>query len=101
MKRALDALGRTPAWLVSLVVGALAALAHPPFGFLPGLLAFGALMLLADKATGLRSAFWRGWLAGLSYFAIGCYWVGEAFLVDAKTFGWMAPIAVAALAGGL
>jgi apolipoprotein N-acyltransferase len=96
MKRVLAALMRTPAW-----VGALAALAHPPFNFPPGLLAFGALMLLADRATGLRSAFWRGWLAGLSYFAIGCYWVGEAFLVDAKTFGWMAPIAVAALAGGL
>ncbi len=96
-----DGLARIPAWLLALGCGALAAVAQPPFGFLPGLLAYGAIMLLAERAGTIRGAFLRGWLAGSAYFAIGCWWVAEAFLVDAKTFGWMAPIAAGALAGGL
>ena len=94
-------IGKVPASVWSLAAGAAAALAQPPFGVLPGLLAYGGVMLLTEQAQTLRGAFWRGWLAGAAYFGIGCWWVGEAFLVDAKTFGWMAPIAVAALAGGL
>jgi apolipoprotein N-acyltransferase len=96
-----DSLARIPAWLLALACGALAAVAQPPFGFLPGLLAYGGIMLLAERAVTIRGAFLRGWLAGTAYFAIGCWWVAEAFLVDAKTFGWMAPIAAGALAGGL
>ena len=49
----------------------------------------------------LRSAFWRGWLAGAAFFLISTWWVAEAFQVDAAEQGWMAPIAVALLAGGL
>ncbi|QUD86429.1 apolipoprotein N-acyltransferase [Phenylobacterium montanum] len=93
-----------PASALSLAAGALAALAFPPFGFLPGLLGYGLLMRLADlegAARPLRSAFWRGWLAGLAFFLISTWWVAEAFLVDAREQGWMAPIAVALLAAGL
>jgi apolipoprotein N-acyltransferase len=94
------------AWIargLALVAGAGAALAHPPFGLLPGLLGYALLMALIDRgdpAAPLRSAFLRGWLAGLGYFAIGVWWVGEAFLIDAQQ-AWMAPFAVALLAGGL
>jgi apolipoprotein N-acyltransferase len=95
------AMGKVPASVWALAAGVAAALAQPPFGFLLGLLAYGGVMLLTERAQTIRGAFWRGWLAGAAYFGIGCWWVGEAFLVDAKTFGWMAPIAVAALAGGL
>jgi apolipoprotein N-acyltransferase len=49
----------------------------------------------------LRSAFWRGWLAGTVFFFISTWWVAEAFYVDAAEQGWMAPIAVALLASGL
>jgi apolipoprotein N-acyltransferase len=49
----------------------------------------------------LRSAFWRGWLTGLAYFGLGTWWIAEAFMVDAANQGWMAPFAVAAMAGGL
>ena len=59
----------------SLLAGAAAALAHPPFGLLPGLLGYAILLVLADRSDGerpLRSAFWRGWLAGFAYFFIGC-----------------------------
>ena len=97
----------SPAWqarLIALAAGAAAALAHPPFGLLPGLLGYGVLMLLVDGAGGerpLRSAFLRGWLAGLAYFAIGTWWVAEAFLVDIAAHGWMAPFAVVFMAGGI
>lgn len=99
--RIAQATSRIPPWLLALAAGLLTALAHPPFGFLPGLLAYGLLMALGDGAPTAWSAFRRGWLCGLSYFGLGCWWVAEAFLVDAETFGWMAPFAVALLAGGL
>ena len=89
---------------LALVAGAAAAFAHPPFGVLPGLAGYGLLLALlerAEPARPLRSAFWRGWLAGTAYFLVGCWWVAEAFLVDALEQGWMAPLAVVLLAGGL
>ena len=48
-----------------------------------------------------RSAFFRGWLAGVGYFAVGVWWITEAFLVDAAAHGWMAPFALLLMAGGL
>jgi apolipoprotein N-acyltransferase len=98
---------RERAWsgpVLALVAGLAAALAHPPFGLLPGLLGYALLLHLLDvanEAKPLRSAFWRGWLAGLAYFGLGTWWIGEAFLVDAANQGWMAPFAVAAMAAGL
>lgn len=94
------------AWIgagLALAAGLGAALAHPPFGLLPGLAGYALLMALldrADPARPLRSAFLRGWLAGLSYFAIGVWWVAEAFMVDPAQ-AWMAPFAVILLAAGL
>jgi apolipoprotein N-acyltransferase len=90
--------------VLALIAGLAAALAHPPFGVLPGLLGYALLLHLLDGASDakpLRSAFWRGWLAGLAYFGLGTWWIGEAFLVDAANQGWMAPFAVAAMAAGL
>lgn len=90
--------------MLALIAGLAAALAHPPFGVLPGLLGYALLLHLLDGANDakpLRSAFWRGWLAGLAYFGLGTWWIGEAFLVDAANQGWMAPFAVAAMAAGL
>ena len=98
---------RAKAWsgpLLALLAGLAAALAHPPFGVLPGLLGYAGLLHLLDDANEtkpLRSAFWRGWLAGVGYFGLGTWWLGEAFMVDAANQGWMAPFAVAAMASGL
>ena len=89
---------------LSLLAGAGAAFAFPPFGVLPGLLGYPLLLWLLDGACAerpLKSAFWRGWLAGAVFFLISTWWVAEAFLVDAKEQAWMAPIAVGLLAGGL
>ena len=85
---------------LALLAGALAALAHPPFGFLLGLVGYPLLMLLVERSESPRGAFWMGWLAGFAYFLIGCWWVGEAFLVNADQT-WMAPFAVSLLPAGL
>jgi apolipoprotein N-acyltransferase len=92
-----------PAW-AALAAGLATAFAFPPFGVLPLILGYGLLFVMVDQTDGdrpLRSAFWRAWLAGTAYFAVGCWWVAEAFLVDAANQGWMAPFAVVLLAGGL
>jgi apolipoprotein N-acyltransferase len=86
-----------------LVAGLAAGLAHPPFGVLPGLLGYALLMAMVDAESPrpLRSAFLRGWLGGVGYFAVGVWWITEPFMVDAKEQGWMAPFALVLLASGL
>jgi apolipoprotein N-acyltransferase len=96
--------GPKAAAVLSLAAGGLAALAFPPFGVLPGVLGYGLLLHLvdtADERRPLRSAFWRGWLAAFAFFLISCWWVAEAFMVDARGQGWMAPFAVALLPSGM
>ena len=85
---------------LALAAGAAAALAHPPFGFLPGLLGYAVLMLLAERSGSVRGGFWMGWLAGFAYFFISCWWVAEAFLVNPAQ-AWMAPFAASMLPIGL
>jgi apolipoprotein N-acyltransferase len=103
----LPALPRLTPWRargLALLAGLAAALAHPPFGVLPGLLGYALLLWLLDAIDSprpLRSAFLRGWLTGLSYFGLSTWWIAEAFLVDAANQGWMAPFAVAAMAAGM
>jgi apolipoprotein N-acyltransferase len=88
----------------ALGAGALAAVAHPPFGFWPGFFGYAVLLWLLDREAGkgrLWRAFGIGWLAGFAYFLIGCWWVAEAFLVDAEHQAWMAPFAAVLLPAGL
>ncbi|MBX3478157.1 MAG: apolipoprotein N-acyltransferase [Brevundimonas sp.] len=85
---------------LALAAGAGAALAHTPFGFLPGMLGYPLLMLLAERSATVRGAAWMGWLAGFAYFLIGCWWVAEAFLVNPAQ-AWMAPFAASLLPMGL
>jgi apolipoprotein N-acyltransferase len=85
---------------LSLVAGGLAAVVHPPFGFLPGLVAYPLLMLLAERSASIRGAFWVGWLAGFAYFLVSCWWVAEAFLVNPAQ-AWMAPFAASLLPAGI
>ena len=87
--------------VLPLLAGAAAALAQPPWGFLPGLLGYGLMFILVDKAASIRSAFFRGWLSGVGYFLVSLWWLYEPFQVDAQAQGWMAPIAVALMAGGM
>ena len=85
---------------LALLAGAAAALAHPPFGIIVGLVGYPLLMLLSERSGKTRGAFWMGWLAGFAYFFIGCWWVAEAFMVDPAQ-AWMAPFAASLLPAGL
>lgn len=88
---------------IAFCAGAMSALALAPFNAWPVLfLTFPVLVWLVDgAASGRWNGFWRaaaaGWCFGFGYFLAGLYWVGYAFLVDAKTFGWLLPFAVAGL----
>jgi apolipoprotein N-acyltransferase len=89
--------------LVAFAAGALSVLALAPFDIWPVLFfTFPILVWLVDGAAagrlgGLPSAAIAGWWFGFGYFLAGLYWVGYAFLVDAKTFAWLLPFAVIAL----
>jgi len=89
-------------WTVAALAGAVATLALPPFHFLPALvIAFVVLMWLLDGAAAgprpLRAIFALGWWFGFVHFITGLYWISNALLVDAATFGWLVPFAVAGL----
>jgi apolipoprotein N-acyltransferase len=51
----------------------------------------------AARGRGILSAALAGWCFGFGYFVAGLYWIGYAFMVDAKNFGWLLPIAVTGL----
>src|SRR5262249_51786690 len=56
----------------------------------------------AGRWSGVAAAAAAGWGFGFGYFLSGLYWVGFAFMVDAKTFGWpFAVVAVIALPAGV
>lgn len=96
-----------PRWyapLTALVGGLAAGLAHPPFGLVVGLLGFSLILLRLETIQGprpRRSAFFLGWLAGLGYFGLSTWWIGEPFLVEPEIYGWMAPFAIVLMGGGL
>ena len=89
--------------IIALLAGAASALALAPFHAWPILfLTFPVLVWLVDgSAAGRWSGAWTaaiaGWCFGFGYFVAGLYWIGYAFLVDAKTFGWLLPVAVSGL----
>jgi apolipoprotein N-acyltransferase len=88
---------------IAVLAGAASALALAPVNAWPVLfLTFPVLVWLVDGSargrwSGAMAAAGAGWCFGFGYFLAGLYWVGYAFLVDAKTFGWLLPIAVAGL----
>ncbi len=93
--------------LIAFAAGALSALALAPTDMWPLLFfTFPVLVWLVDGSAagrfgGVLSAGAAGWCFGFGYFLVGLYWVGHAFLVDAKTFGWLLPFAVTALPAGM
>ncbi|MFL6946860.1 MAG: apolipoprotein N-acyltransferase [Xanthobacteraceae bacterium] len=92
---------------IAAAAGAMSTLALAPFNLWPVMfLTFPVLVWLVDGSAagrlgGVMSAAGAGWWFGFGYFLAGLYWVGHAFLVDAKTFGWLLPFAVAGLPAGL
>lgn len=96
-----------PVWYApatALLGGLAAALAHPPWGLILGLLGFSLLLIRLETVHGprpLRAAFLLGWIAGLGYFGLSTWWVVEPFLVEPEVYGWMAPFGLLLMAGGL
>lgn len=87
---------------IAFLAGAISALAMAPINVWPILfITFPVAVWLIDGSTGRGGGAWRaavaGWWFGFGYFLAGVYWVGYAFLVDAKTFGWLLPVAVGGL----
>jgi apolipoprotein N-acyltransferase len=90
--------------ILAVLSGLAAALAQPPWGVLPGLFGFALLLRLIDRLGSprrWRAAFALGWLAGVGYFVPSVGWLLYPFQVDAEAQGWMAPLAVAGMAGFL
>jgi apolipoprotein N-acyltransferase len=96
-----------PRAAITILAGAIGALALPPFGFFATLfISFTLLVWLLDGITSdpdsgwfgrFRSAFWIGWLFGFGYFVAGLWWLGNALLVEADEFAWALPLAVLGL----
>ncbi len=79
--------------------GALAALAMPPLHWLPlAVLGMVAFVWLWDGAPGPRSALLRGWAWGTGHFAVGSYWIVEAFFVPPADYAPLGPPIVVGLA---
>jgi apolipoprotein N-acyltransferase len=93
--------------LIAFLAGAASTLALAPINVWPAMfVTFPLLVWLLDGAAASRSGgigagFAIGWWFGFGYFFAGLYWVGHAFLVDARTFGWLMPFAVTLLPAGL
>ncbi len=93
---------RGPLWLAAAAAGAVAALAHAPFGLWPlGLAGLAAGFALIARASTARRAAWAGWALGTGYFAATLNWLISPFLVEPEVYGWMAPFALAGMAAGL
>lgn len=93
---------KSPAWrtyAAAILAGALAALAMPPLFWLP--LAVAGIVFFVrqwDTAPTAKAAFLRGWAWGFGHFAVGSYWMVEAFFVPPADFAWLGPPAVLGLA---
>jgi apolipoprotein N-acyltransferase len=83
-------------------LGVLAALGQAPLGLWPAtLMGLGGLAWLLGRATDGKAAFWLGQAAGTGYFALSLAWIVDPFLVDAASYGWMAPFALLLMAAGM
>jgi apolipoprotein N-acyltransferase len=106
LKRFAHAIVSAEGWwriAIAFLAGASSTLALPPTDVWPvPFITFPILVWLVDGSSGRRlggvlAAAGAGWSFGFGYFLAGLYWIGHAFLVDAKTFGWLLPFAVVAL----
>lgn len=88
--------------LVAALLGVAAAAGQAPLGAWWAALAghAGAIWLIAGQARPAPAAL-LGWAFGAGHFAAALSWLVEPFLVEPDVHGWMAPFALAFMAGGL
>lgn len=100
--RRLSELGPRTRIGAAILAGAVAALGLAPFDlWYAAWTGFAALIALTVTAEAPRRAGLVAWLGGTAHFAVALHWIVEPFFVDAARHGWMAPFALAFLAGGL
>ncbi|MFN4016193.1 MAG: apolipoprotein N-acyltransferase [Reyranella sp.] len=81
------------------VAGALAALAMPPLYWLPlAVMGIVVFVWLWDGAPAPKSALLRAWAWGTGHFAVGSYWILEAFFVPPADYAPLGPPIVVGLA---
>ena len=77
--------------------GVLGALALPPYSlWIFFLCPMMMAILRLDHCQTLKQAVWSGWWLGFGYFLMGLWWIGTAFLVDAR-YLWAMPFAIIGL----
>ena len=88
--------------LPATLFGMAAAAGQAPWGFwwisVP---AFAALICWTARAPSAGAAMFIALFGGAGYFAVALSWLIEPFLIDAETYGWMAPFAVVFMAFGM
>lgn len=83
---------------LSFLLGLLSATGFQPLGLWPlTIVAFTGLMLLIERAPGMRSALARGWWFGMGQFVLGLNWIATAFTYQAAMPAWLGWIAVVVL----
>ena len=96
--------------VAGVLLGAISVLAFAPFHIWPILfVSFGGLVWLLDGCYRSRTTpsarLFCGALTGLwfgfGFFLTGLYWIAEAFLVEPGRHGWLIPLVMTALPGGM
>ena len=102
LSRRVAALAGARRYALAAALGAATALAQPPVSWPVVLfLALPPLAWLLDGARSWRGALLLGWVTGAAHFAAALFWIVDPFLVEPEIFGWLAPFALAGMAGGL
>lgn len=84
---------------VAVLAGALAALAMPPLHWLPlGVVGIVIFVRQWEGAASPKAALLYAWAWGWGHFAVGSYWIVEAFFVPPADFALLGPPAVLGLA---
>lgn len=91
-------------YLLSLLLGILAATGHPPLNlvFAP-FIAFPVWLILTEihQQASWKKSFALGWLFGLGYFTVGLYWITFSLGVDIAVFWWLVPFALLGIPAAL
>lgn len=81
--------------LTALLFGMASALGFAPTYAVPVVwFSLAGVFLLTDLQCKMRQVAAVGYWYGFGMFAVGFYWIGNALLIDAATFGWLYPLAL-------
>ena len=83
-------------------LGAVSALGQVPWGLFPlTVVALALLISVLARPGRWGAAAWSAWAFATGQFLVTWQWLVNPFYVEADVYGWMAPFAVAFMAGGI